>query len=195
MRKAEISRKTNETDIKVYLDIDGTGEYEINTGSGFLNHMLELFAKHGRFDLDVSCKGDKEVDFHHSTEDIGIVLGKCFKEALGDKKGINRYADILMPMDEALVSVAVDVSGRSYLVFNANMPAEKVGAFDTELVREFFEAFTRELGITLHINLMYGNNTHHIIEGIFKGVSRCLKSALKINKEIKDEIPSTKGVL
>ena len=195
MRKAEISRKTNETDIKVYLDIDGTGKYEINTGSGFLNHMLELFAKHGRFDLKVICKGDKEVDFHHSTEDIGIVLGKCFKEALGDKKGINRYADVLMPMDEALVSVAVDVSGRSYLVFNADMPAEKVGAFDTELVREFFEAFTRECGITLHINLMYGNNTHHIIESIFKGVSRCLNIAVKINDEIKDEIPSTKGVL
>lgn len=195
MRKADISRKTNETDIKVYLNIDGAGKCDISTGSGFLNHMLELFAKHGRFDLNVHCDGDKEVDFHHSTEDIGIVLGRCFKEALGDKKGINRYADILLPMDEALVSVAVDVSGRSYLVFNVDMPTEKVGDFDTELVREFFEAFTRECGITLHINLVYGSNTHHIIEGVFKGFSRCLKDSLSINEEIKDEIPSTKGVL
>ncbi len=195
MRKSEIIRKTNETDIRIYLNIDGIGESNINTGSSFLNHMLELFAKHGRFDLNVYCNGDKEVDYHHSVEDIAIVLGQAFKEAVTEKRGISRYSDILLPMDEALVSIAVDFSGRSYLVFNAEMPTEKVGDFDTELIREFFTAFTRECGLNLHINLMYGSNTHHIIEGIFKGTARCLRGSLNIIDELKDEIPSTKGVL
>ena len=195
MRCAEITRKTNETDISLKLNIDGSGVSEINTGIGFLDHMLTLFAKHGRFDLDVVCKGDTWVDFHHSAEDIGICLGKAFKDALGDMKGIVRYADINLPMDEALIMAAVDVSGRSYLVFNVDFPTYKIGDFDTELFKEFFEAFASNAGITLHINKIYGGKSHHIGEGCFKAVARVMKTAVSIDEKYKDDIPSTKGVL
>ncbi len=203
MRSAEINRKTSETDIKLYLGLDG-GECRTDTGCGFLNHMLTLFAAHGGFGLDVSCKGDTGVDFHHTTEDIGIALGQAFKLALGDKKGIARYADIILPMDEALVLCAVDVSGRGYLNFDVALPAakvldgedeetvKKVGLFDTELVEEFFLAFVREAGVTLHFKLLYGKNTHHIIEGVFKAFARVMAKAVKI---IGGGVPSTKGVL
>ena len=195
MRCAEIIRKTNETDISLKLNIDGSGVSKINTGIGFLDHMLTLFAKHGRFDLDVVCKGDTWVDFHHSAEDIGICLGKAFKDALGDMKGIVRYCDIHLPMDEALIMAAVDVSGRSYLVFNVDFPTYKIGDFDTELFKEFFEAFASNAGITLHINKIYGGNSHHIGEGCFKAVARVMKTAVSIDEKYKDDIPSTKGVL
>ncbi len=195
MRTAEIKRKTAETDIFLMLAVDGTGKSEIATGCGFLDHMLTLFSKHGRFDLTVKCNGDTEVDYHHSVEDIGIVLGSAFSEALGDMKGIRRYADIILPMDEALILAAIDVSGRSYLQFDADMPAQKVGDFDTELTEEFFEAFVRKAGITLHIKELSGKNTHHIIEGIFKAFARVLSEASSIDDRFKDEIPSTKGML
>ncbi|MBQ2759331.1 MAG: imidazoleglycerol-phosphate dehydratase HisB [Clostridia bacterium] len=195
MRTAEIKRKTAETDIFLMLAVDGTGKSEIATGCGFLDHMLTLFSKHGRFDLTVKCNGDTEVDYHHSVEDIGIVLGRAFSEALGDMKGIRRYADIILPMDEALILAAIDVSGRSYLQFDADMPAQKVGDFDTELTEEFFEAFVRKAGITLHIKELSGKNTHHIIEGIFKAFARVLSEASSIDDRFKDEIPSTKGML
>ncbi len=195
MRKAEIERNTNETKIKMTLDIDGTGKYNNKTGVYFLDHMLDLFAKHGRFDLNVICDGDVEVDFHHSVEDIGIALGKCFNEALGDLKGVKRYGNFYLPMDETLTNVAIDLSGRSILVFNVNIPTQKVGEFDTELVKEFFIAFTRNINVTIHINTMYGENSHHIIESIFKGVARALSEAVTIDDRYRDEIPSTKGVL
>ena len=195
MRTAEIKRKTAETDIFLMLSVDGTGKSEIATGCGFLDHMLTLFSRHGRFDLTVKCNGDTEVDYHHSVEDIGIVLGSAFSEALGDMKGIRRYADIILPMDEALILAAIDVSGRSYLQFDADMPAQKVGDFDTELTEEFFEAFVRKAGITLHIKELSGKNTHHIIEGIFKAFARVLSEASSIDDRFKDEIPSTKGML
>ena len=195
MRIAEISRKTAETDVYVKLNLDGKGDCEISTGIGFLDHMLNLFGKHGRFDLDVVCKGDTWVDFHHSAEDIGICLGKAFKDALGDMKGIVRYCDIHLPMDEALIMAAVDVSGRSYLVFNVDFPTYKIGDFDTELFKEFFEAFASNAGITLHINKIYGGNSHHIGEGCFKAVARVMKTAVSIDEKYKDDIPSTKGVL
>lgn len=195
MRTAEIKRVTGETDIVLNLELDGTGIYDIDTGCGFLNHMLELFARHGRFDLTVKCKGDTHVDDHHTVEDIGISLGQAFKLALGDKKGIERYGDILLPMDETLILCALDISGRSCLNFDIEIPAEKVGAFDTELVKEFMTAFSREMGLTLHFVKMAGENSHHIIEAIFKAMARALAKAVKINKEFADEIPSTKGLL
>lgn len=195
MRKAEIVRKTAETDIKLSLNIDGKGEGNINTGCGFLDHMLTLFARHGRFDLDVFCKGDTQVDYHHTVEDIGISLGKAFNEALGDKKGITRYGQCILPMDEALILSAVDISGRDYLGFGLDIPSRTVGDFDTELVEEFFLGFVRNANITLHIKQMAGSNTHHIIEGAFKSVARSLKQAVAIDENFKNEIPSTKGVL
>ncbi len=195
MRTASISRKTNETDINLALTLDGTGKISIDTGCGFLDHMLTLFGRHARFDLTVSCKGDTEVDFHHTAEDIGIVLGQAFKAALGDKKGIIRYGSCILPMDEALVMSAVDISGRSFLKCSFEGLTEKVGDFDTELVEEFFYALTRQAELTLHIRQLDGSNTHHILEGAFKSVARSLRQAVTIDSEFKDEIPSTKGVL
>lgn len=195
MRSAVLERKTSETQIKLSLDIDGSGTSEISSGIGFLDHMLTLFAKHSGFNLEVSCTGDTYVDDHHSCEDIGIVLGSALREALGDKRGISRYGDIILPMDEALILCACDVSGRSCLVFDADFPTEKIGSFDTELVQEFFEAFTRSSGITLHIRKLSGANSHHIAEGIFKAFARCLAKACGIAEKRKDEIPSTKGVI
>ena len=195
MRNAYIERKTAETDIKLRLELDGTGVSEINSGNGFLDHMLTLFAKHGRFDLRLDCKGDIEVDCHHSAEDIGICLGKAFSEALGDKKGIRRYGFFILPMDEALVLTALDFSGRCYLNFDAVMPTSRVGDFDTELVEEFWWAFVRNADCTLHVKEFEGKNTHHIIEGIFKCVARSMREAVSIDDAAKDEIPSTKGVL
>ena len=195
MRRKKIVRDTKETQIVLALEVDGTGAYEINTGCGFLNHMLELFARHGRFDLAVDCKGDTHVDFHHTTEDIGIVLGAAFSQALGDKRGIYRYGSMLLPMDEALILTAVDISGRTSVNFDVDIPAQKVGDFDTELVKEFILAFARELGLTIHVRMLAGENTHHIIEGVFKSIARALRQACAIEKEYADEIPSTKGVL
>lgn len=195
MRTSTIKRTTAETDIALSLDLDGAGKGEINTGVGFLDHMLTLFARHGRFDLAVRCVGDTNVDFHHSTEDIGIVLGKAFSEALGDKKGIVRYGSMLLPMDEALILSAVDISGRGGYYCDLPIPTEKVGDFDTELVREFFVAFAQNAGLTLHIRLLAGENSHHIIEGAFKSVARSLAKAVAIDEKHADEIPSTKGVL
>lgn len=195
MRNAEIIRKTAETDIKLSLLLDGKGESHIDTGCGFLDHMLTLFAKHGRFDLAVVCKGDVNVDYHHTTEDIGIALGKAFAEALGEKRGITRYGDIILPMDEALILAAVDISGRSYLGFEARIPTEKVGDFDTELAKEFWLGFVRNAEITLHIRQLAGENSHHIIEGMFKACGRALRKAVAIDEKTAGEIPSTKGVL
>lgn len=195
MRKAEINRKTKETDISLTLNLDGKGNSNINSGCGFLDHMLTLFAKHARFDLELTCKGDIEVDYHHTAEDIGIALGDAFSKALGDKKGIVRYGNFLLPMDETLIMSAVDISGRSHLSYSADVRAKKVGDFDTELVEEFFEAFVRNAKITLHVIKISGKNSHHILEGIYKSVARSLKAAVAIDKEFEDEIPSTKGVL
>ena len=194
-RTAEIVRNTLETQISLTLDLDGTGKSEIDTGCGFLNHMLILFAKHGRFDLSVKCNGDTDVDYHHTAEDIGIALGDAFKTALGDKRGITRYADITLPMDEALILAAVDVSGRAHLTYAVTMPTEKVGDFDTELAKEFWLGFIRAADITLHIRMLSGENSHHIIEGIFKAVSRVFSKAVAIDPRYANEIPSTKGVL
>ena len=195
MRVAEITRKTGETDIYVKLDLDGTGKSEIASGCGFLDHMLTLFSKHAGYDLTVTCKGDVEVDYHHTTEDIGIALGKAFFDALGDKKGITRYGDILLPMDETLIRSAVDISGRDYLAMQLEIPTWKVGDFDTELCEEFWLAFVREAKITLHVTQLAGKNAHHIIEGVFKSVARTLGKATAIDARRADEIPSTKGVL
>lgn len=195
MRQSEISRKTGETDVQVRLDLDGTGEYTIDTGVGFLNHMLELFARHGRFNLQVTCKGDTWVDDHHSTEDIGIALGQAFDKALGDRKGITRYGSMLLPMDESLIESAVDISGRGMLAYGLDIPTEKVGTFDTELVEDFFQAFAQNARCTLHIRQLAGRNSHHIIEGAFKSVARSLRAAVKIDPDTAGEIPSTKGVL
>lgn len=195
MRKAEIARKTNETDIKLSLDLDGGGRSEIRCGCGFLEHMLTLFAKHGHFDLTLSCAGDTCVDDHHTVEDIGIVLGEAFNKALGDKKGIERYADTILPMDESLVLTAVDLSGRAYLSYSLDIPTEKVGTFDTELCEEFFAAFVRSAQCTLHIKKISGTNSHHIIECAFKSFARTMSGAVKTNVKFKDEILSTKGVL
>lgn len=194
MRKHSISRKTAETDITLDFSIDGTGETVISSGVGFLDHMLTLFTKHGRFDLNVQCHGDLEVDQHHTVEDIGIALGQAFHNSIGTKEGIERYATVFTPMDEALSQVSLDISGRSFLVFHVEGMKDKVGSFDTELVEEFFIAFTSHAKVTLHINVMYGKNTHHIIESIFKGFGRALRDASKINPEVKG-IPSTKGLL
>ncbi len=195
MRTAELKRTTGETDVRLLLDLDGVGDSDIQTGCGFLDHMLTLFARHGRFDLNVYCKGDVEVDFHHTVEDVGITLGKAFAEALGDKKGIVRYGDKLLPMDAALILSAVDLSGRETLCYELNIPAQKVGTFDTELCEEFWLAFVRESKITLHLRQLAGKNAHHIIEGAFKSVAHSLKDAVAIDPEFADEIPSTKGVL
>lgn len=195
MRNSEIIRKTAETDIKLSLYLDGNGDGAINTGVGFFDHMLTLFTKHGRFALSVNCKGDTYVDGHHTVEDIGIALGKAFCEALGDKRGITRYADIVLPMDEALIMAAVDISGRGYLALDADIPAQKIGDFDTELVREFLYAFVQNAGITLHVRKLAGVNSHHIVEGIFKALGRVLRAAAAIDPQLKDEIPSSKGVL
>ena len=195
MRSAVLERKTSETQIELSLDVDGSGNSQISSGIGFMDHMLALFAKHSGFDLEVSCAGDTYVDDHHSCEDIGIVLGSALKEALGDKKGIRRYGDVILPMDEALILCACDISGRSCLVFDAGFPAEKIGSFDTELVQEFFEAFARSSGITIHIRKLSGSNSHHIAEGIFKAFARCLAKACGTDEKRKGEIPSTKGVI
>lgn len=195
MRKSYITRETAETAITLSLNLDGTGENSIETGVGFFDHMLTLFAKHGRFDLNVACKGDTYVDGHHTVEDIGIALGTAFKEALGDKKGICRYADITLPMDEALILAAVDISGRSWLEMDVPVPAEKIGDFDTELLREFLIAFVQNAGITLHVKRLAGINSHHIVEGTFKAVARVLRAAVAIDPACADEIPSSKGVL
>lgn len=195
MRAAEIKRKTNETDISLSLDLDGSGKSEIKCGCGFLEHMLTLFAKHAHFDLTLSCVGDTYVDDHHTVEDIGIALGEAFDKALGDKKGITRYADTILPMDESLILTAVDLSGRSHLSYSLDIPTEKVGTFDTELCEEFFAAFVRSAKCTLHIRKISGTNSHHIIEGAFKSFARTLSCAVKIDGAFKDEIPSTKGVL
>jgi imidazoleglycerol-phosphate dehydratase len=195
MRTGEIKRKTAETDISLTLNIDGRGDGSIDSGIGFLDHMLTLFARHGRFDLTLSCTGDTHVDAHHTVEDIGLCLGAAFAAALGDMRGIARYADITLPMDEALVLCAVDISGRSYLAVDLTLPAEKVGEMDTELVGEFLLAFVRKANLTLHIRQLEGTNTHHIVEACFKALARALARAVAIDETYKDEIPSTKGVL
>ena len=195
MRSATISRKTAETDIELTLNLDGTGESDISSGVGFLDHMLTLFARHGRFDLTLSCVGDTAVDDHHSVEDIGICLGRALNEALGDKRGICRYGDTTLPMDEALILTAIDLSGRSVLCFDLDVPTQKVGSFDTELVEEFFIALSANAGMTLHIRKLAGRNTHHIIEGCFKSFARSLRKAVAIDQAFADDLPSTKGVL
>ena len=195
MRIAEIKRTTAETDISLELNLDGTGAADIQTGCGFLDHMLTLFARHGRFDLNITCQGDTYVDDHHTVEDIGIALGQAFAYALGDKKGIQRYGDTILPMDESLILTAVDLSGRGYLGYALQIPTEKVGTFDTELVEEFWLGFIRNAGCTLHIRQLAGTNSHHIIEGAFKSAGRSLKTAVAIDSAFADEIPSTKGVL
>lgn len=195
MRTAEIIRKTGETDISLKLNLDGKGASTVSSGCGFLDHMLTLFSRHGRFDLELVCKGDTWVDDHHTVEDIGIALGQAFKAALGDKRGILRYGSTVLPMDESLILTAVDLSGRGYLGFDLEIPTEKVGTFDTELVEEFFLGFIRNAEATLHIRKLAGTNSHHIIEGAFKSVARSLKTAVAIDPDFSDEIPSTKGVL
>ena len=195
MRTAKILRKTSETDICLELNLDGSGKAVSKTGCGFLDHMLTLFARHGGFDLDVSCAGDTWVDYHHTTEDVGICLGKAFSEALGDKKGITRYGDIVLPMDEALILAAADVSGRGESYYALNIPAQKVGDFDTELCEEFFRAFARDAGVTLHLRQLAGSNSHHIIEGAFKAAARALAKAVAVDAKNADRVPSTKGTL
>jgi len=194
MRRSELKRKTAETDISLTLCLEG-GDCKIDTGCGFLDHMLTLFANHGRFGLGLSCKGDTFVDYHHTTEDIGICLGKAFAEALGNKAGIIRYGDILLPMDEALILCAIDISGRPFLFYEVEPPTEKVGDFDTELVKEFFLGFVRASGITVHLRELSGENSHHILEGVFKAFGRALAKACAQDPELRGEIPSTKGVL
>ena len=195
MRKAEIRRNTAETKIVLSLELDGTGASRITTGCGFLDHMLTLFSKHGRFALTISCEGDTYVDYHHTAEDIGICLGKAFAEALGDKKGIVRYGDIALPMDEALILAAVDISGRGGYYGALNIPTEKVGDFDTELCREFWIAFATNAGLTLHLRQLAGDNSHHISEGGFKAAARAIRAAVRIDPECAGEVPSTKGIL
>ncbi len=195
MRSAEIKRTTKETDISLKLELDGSGKSVIDSGVGFMDHMLTLFAKHGRFDLELSCRGDIEVDDHHSVEDIGICLGEAMLKALGDKKGIKRYGDCILPMDEALILSAVDISGRPLLSYDAKIRAKKVGTFDTELAEEFWAAFARAAKLTLHIRQISGRNSHHIIEGQFKSVARSMRQAVSLDPELAGEIPSTKGML
>lgn len=194
MREAAISRKTGETEVRLHLSLEGTGRYEIQSGVGFLDHMLALFTRHGGFDLELSCTGDIQVDDHHSVEDIGICLGLAFERALGDLRGVNRYGHIILPMDEALILAAVDLSGRGLLVCDLAIPSAKVGTFDTELVKEFLTAFARKANLTLHIRQLAGENSHHIIEGVFKALARALRMAVAMSGGA-DEIPSTKGVL
>jgi imidazoleglycerol-phosphate dehydratase len=195
MRTATIKRKTKETDIEVTVDLDGKGRSQIATGIGFLDHMLDLLARHSRIDMTVKAVGDLHIDFHHTAEDTGIALGQAVKQALGDMKGIGRYADVHMPMDETLTRVALDISGRPFLVFKAEFGRDKVGQFDTELVQEWFQAFAMNAGVTLHVECLYGTNDHHIAESCFKGLARCLRSAVAIDERTKDEVPSTKGTL
>jgi len=195
MRIGEVTRNTAETDIKLSINLDGTGKTKINTGVGFFDHMLELFARHGRFDLDVSCKGDTHVDFHHSVEDVGICLGSAFSQALGDARGIFRYSDITLPMDEALVLCAIDISGRSHLNLDITLPERVAGEMDSELFEEFMQSFIRNAKLTVHIKMIEGKNAHHILEACFKALARALKAAVKIDSDFSDEIPSTKGVL
>lgn len=195
MRQAEIIRRTGETDVRIELELDGNGTCEIHTGVGFLDHMLELFARHGRFNLLVSCKGDTRVDDHHSVEDIGIALGQAFDQALGERKGIVRYGQMILPMDESLILTAADLSGRGLLVYDLHIPTEKVGTFDTELTEEFFRALAHNARCTLHIRQLAGSNSHHIIEGAFKSTARSLRAAVRVDPECAGEIPSTKGVL
>jgi len=195
MRKAEICRKTAETDIQLRLELDGSGTSRIDTGCGFLDHMLTLFARHGRFDLEVTCKGDTYVDDHHTVEDIGICLGDAFAQALGDKRGVVRYGSMLLPMDEALILTAVDLSGRGMLCYDLHIQTAKVGTFDTELVEEFLIALTRHGDMTLHVRQLAGSNSHHIIEGAFKSLARSLSTAVSVDSRFSQEIPSTKGVL
>lgn len=195
MRTSVINRKTAETDIALELNLDGEGKSEINTGVGFLDHMLTLFASHSRFDLTVNCKGDIEVDDHHSAEDIGICLGKAFEEALGNKRGITRYGSMMLPMDEALILTAADISGRACLCYDVSFPTEKIGNFDTELVEEFLLAFVRNCPMSLHVRKLAGANSHHIAEGVFKSLARTLKTAVAVDPSLGDAVPSTKGVL
>lgn len=196
MRKAQITRNTAETNIQLSLAIDGKGDSQIQTGVGFLDHMLTLFAKHGRFDLRISCEGDIQVDAHHTVEDVAIVLGRAFSQGLGNRKGITRYGSMLLPMDEALVMSAIDISGRAMAVVELHIPSEKIGTqFDTELVEEFFIAFARELGATIHLHQIAGKNSHHIVEATFKGLARALSQAVAINPAAPEEIPSTKGTI
>lgn len=193
MRQAVINRKTGETDISLKLDLDGTGRHSISTGVGFFDHMLTAFARHGRFDLEVTCKGDTEVDDHHSVEDIGICLGDAFAQALGEMRGVRRFGNMIMPMDEALILSAVDLSGRGYLGWDVTLPTEKVGTFDTELAKEFWLAFVRRANCTLHIRMLAGENSHHILEGVFKSAAKSFRQA--VESDGTDEIPSTKGML
>ena len=195
MRTAEVIRKTAETDIQLKLNLDGTGVSDCRTGCGFLDHMLTLFARHGRFDLTVSCTGDTQVDYHHTVEDIGICLGKAFAQALGDKKGIVRYGSMTLPMDEALILSAVDISGRGGCYYDLQLCVQKVGDFDTELDQEFWIAFAQNAALTLHLKQLAGRNTHHVLEGGFKSVARSLKTAVRIDPDFADEVPSTKGML
>ena len=195
MRNSEMKRVTKETDIALSLSLDGSGVSDVKSGCGFLDHMLTLFAKHGGFDLSLTCKGDVEVDYHHTAEDIGITLGKAFSEAIGDKRGICRYGSMILPMDETLILSAVDISGRAFYASELSMSASKVGDFDVELVDEFFQAFVQNAAITLHIRQLSGKNTHHIIEGVFKSVARSLRAAVAIDPRFADAVPSTKGVL
>lgn len=195
MRTSDISRVTAETDIRLSLDLDGSGTSEIDTGVGFLDHMLTLFARHARFDLYVKAKGDVYVDDHHTVEDVGIVLGQAFAEAVGDKKGIVRFGDCILPMDEALILCAVDISGRDCLGYALDIPTEKVGTFDTELAEEFWLSFARNARVTLHLRQLAGSNSHHIIEGAFKAAARALRQAVSIDSAYADEVPSTKGLL
>jgi imidazoleglycerol-phosphate dehydratase len=195
MRKATVKRTTKETDVAVTVDLDGRGEAAIATGIGFLDHMLDLLSRHSRIDMTVKAAGDLHIDHHHTTEDVGIALGQAVKQALGDMRGITRYADVHLPMDEALTRVAVDISGRPFLVFKSAFSRDKVGTFDTELVREWFQAFAMNAGITLHVETLYGTNDHHISESCFKGLARALRAAVAIDPRTKDEVPSTKGSL
>jgi imidazoleglycerol-phosphate dehydratase len=195
MRTAAVKRATKETDIQVTVNLDGSGRSEIATGIGFLDHMLDLLARHGRIDIAVEAKGDLHIDQHHTTEDVGIALGQAVKQALGDMKGITRYADVHLPMDEALTRVAIDISGRPFLVFKVSFTRDKVGTFDTELVNEWFQAFAMNAGVTLHVETLYGANDHHIAESCFKGLARAMRAAIAIDARAKDEIPSTKGAL
>lgn len=195
MRRAEVKRETGETKIEVGIDLDGTGRADVATGVGFLDHMLHLLARHSMIDILVRAEGDLHVDDHHTTEDVGIALGQAFAKALGDKTGITRYADCLMPMDETLSRLALDISGRPFLVFKAAFTAEKIGTFDSELVREWFQAFAMNAGITLHAECLYGANSHHIAESLFKGLARVLRVATQIDQRAKDRVPSTKGTL
>ena len=195
MRKASLDRKTTETQVAVSINLDGTGAYDVKSGVGFLDHMLELLARHSLIDIKVRAKGDTHIDFHHTTEDIGIALGQAFAKALGNRKGIRRYADCFLPMDETLARAAIDVSGRSYLIWKVEFSRPKIGDFDTELVREWFQAFAMNAGVTLHVETLYGDNCHHIAESCFKALARVLRGAIEIDPRQKDRIPSTKGSL